>query len=155
MLVTELLSEARVAIRKPSEPPLDKRAALGLLASLLAQGTGAPPERIEQALLEREALQSTGIGEGVAIPHEKLPDIENQCAALIVVPRGLAFDAIDGQDVNLIFGVVGPRKALVEHLKVLAKVSKLLRQRSLRERLLASETPHAAFELLSTEERKP
>lgn len=155
MLVTELLSESRVAIRRAEEPPLDKRAALGLLASLLAAGTGAPRERIEQALLEREALQSTGIGEGVAIPHEKLADIEVQCAALIVVPRGLAFDAIDGQDVNLIFGVVGPRKALVEHLKVLAKVSKLLRQKALRERLLASPTPHDAYELLATEERKP
>lgn len=154
MLVTDLLSEDRVTVRNPREPKLDKRSAISLLSELLARGTGAPRERIEHALTEREALQSTGIGEGVAIPHEKLADIEAQCAALIIVPEGLPFDAIDGQNVNLIFGVVGPRKALVEHLKVLAKVSKLLRNKALRDRLLASPDGKAAYELISTEERR-
>lgn len=154
MLVTELLSEDRVTVRSPNEPALDKRGAIALLSTLLAQGTGVPRERIEQALTEREALQSTGIGEGVAIPHEKLSDIDAQCAALIIVPGGLPFDAIDGQNVNLIFGVVGPRKALVEHLKVLARVSKLLRNKALRERLLAAPNGKAAYDLLATEERR-
>ncbi len=154
MLVTELLSEDRVVVQPPGDSALDKRAAIALLSELLAKGTGASREQIETALTERETLQSTGIGEGVAIPHEKLPDIDTQCAALIIVPRGLAFDSIDGQDVNLIFGVVGPRKALVEHLKVLARVSKLLRNRALRERLLASETGAVAYELLAAEERR-
>lgn len=152
MLVTELLSVDRVAVRSGDAPKLDKKSALSLLAELLARGTGVARETIEAALTEREALQSTGIGEGVAIPHEKLAELETQCAALVIVPQGLPFDAIDGHDVNLIFGVVGPRKALVEHLKVLARVSKLLRNKPLREKLLASETPQVAYDLLAAEE---
>jgi len=152
MLVTELLSEDRVAVRSPEGPKLDKPGALSLLSELLARGTGVDKARIEAALTEREALQSTGIGEGVAIPHEKLTEIESQCAALLIVPAGLPFDAIDGHDVNLIFGVVGPRKALVEHLKVLARVSKLLRNRPLREKLLSAPTAKVAYDLLAAEE---
>jgi nitrogen PTS system EIIA component len=152
MLVTELLSEDRVAVRSLEDPKLDKAGALALLSELLSRGTGVDKQRIESALAEREALQSTGIGEGVAIPHEKLAEIESQCAALVIVPAGLPFDAIDGHDVNLIFGVVGPRKALVEHLKVLARVSKLLRNRPLREKLLNAPTAKVAYDLLAAEE---
>jgi PTS system nitrogen regulatory IIA component len=155
MLVTELLSVDRVAVRSPQDAKLDKRGVIALMSELLARGTGVDRGRIEAALTEREALQSTGIGEGVAIPHEKLAEINAQCAALIIVPQGLPFDAIDGQDVNLIFGVVGPRKALVEHLKVLARVSKLLRNRPLREKLLQADSPKLAYDLLAAEEARP
>jgi PTS system nitrogen regulatory IIA component len=155
MLVTELLSVDRVAVRSPQDAKLDKRGVIALMSELLAHGTGVDRGRIEAALTEREALQSTGIGEGVAIPHEKLAEINAQCAALIIVPQGLPFDAIDGQDVNLIFGVVGPRKALVEHLKVLARVSKLLRNRPLREKLLQADSPKLAYDLLAAEEARP
>lgn len=152
MLVTELLSQDRIAVRSPHDPKLDKPGALSLLSELLSRGTGVDKARVEAALTEREALQSTGIGEGVAIPHEKLAELETQCAALLIVPAGLPFDAIDNQDVNLIFGVIGPRKALVEHLKVLARVSKLLRSRPLREKLLSAPDPKVAYDLLAAEE---
>jgi len=155
MLVTELLSADRIQVRSPHDPKLNKRAALSLVAELLDKGTGVGTQVILDALLERESLQSTGIGEGVAIPHEKLETVQAQCAAFVIVPEGLAFDAIDGENVNLIFGVVGPRKALVEHLKVLARNSKLLRNRPLRERLLAAPSGASAYELLVAEESRP
>lgn len=106
------------------------------------------------ALLERESLQSTGIGEGVAIPHEKLETVQAQCAAFVIVPEGLAFDAIDGENVNPIFGVVGPRKALVEHQGARANLG-FLRNRPLRERLSAAPSGASAYELLVAEESRP
>ena len=76
MLVTELLSADRIQVRSPHDPKLNKRAALSLVAELLDKGTGVGTQVILDALLERESLQSTGIGEGVAIPHEKLETVQ-------------------------------------------------------------------------------
>jgi PTS system nitrogen regulatory IIA component len=164
MHLTDLLSADRVAIRhvQGDAKPLDKQGALTLLASLLGGGAGIGSSiatgaalakgEIEQVLLEREKLQSTGIGEGVAIPHGALAQLTSQVAALLIVPEGIDFAAIDDRKVNIIFAVVGPKRATGEHLKTLARVSRLLRNQSFRDRLVASDGPRAAYELIATEE---
>src|SRR5579862_718354 len=97
MRLKELLSEERVAIRHvDGTHPLDKPATLRLLAGMLARGAGAQESSVERVLTEREQLQSTGIGEGVAIPHGALPQLETQFASLLIVPEGVDFAAIDG-----------------------------------------------------------
>src|SRR5271154_7515467 len=127
MQLMQLLTAERVAIRhNDSATPLDKTGALHALAKLLALGTAMEPEQVERVLVEREQLQSTGIGEGVAIPHGALAQLETQCAALLIVPAGGEVQAIDGDRVTLLFAVIGPKRATGEHLKTLARVSRLL-----------------------------
>ena len=116
----------------------DKDKAIALLASMFGERDGVHTGEIERVLLEREALQSTGIGEGVAIPHGALPQLKEQVAALLIVPDGVEFQAIDDAKVSILFGVIGPKRATGEHLKTLARVSRLLRNKEFRARLLGA-----------------
>lgn len=153
MHLTDLLSPTRVLVRRSSGASrLDKRTAVHILSELLAGGAGLPVAAVERVLLEREALQSTGIGEGVAIPHGAMSELEGQCAAILVVPDGVPFESVDGHDVNILVAVIGPKRASGEHLKTLARVSRILRSREFRQRLLSSESGAQAFELLTAEE---
>ena len=153
MRLTELLSEERVAIRHvDGAHPLDKPETIRLLAQMLARGAGSDVTAVEHVLNERERLQSTGIGEGVAIPHGALPQLETQFASLLIVPEGVDFTAIDGLPVTLLFAVITPKRATGEHLKTLARVSRLLRNKAFRERLVAATSSKEAYDLISTEE---
>jgi len=167
MHLTELLSAERVALRSSDEGGrmLDKQGAIAVLASLLAgsavspaaESVSSPLDRDEVArvLLEREKLQSTGIGEGVAIPHGALTELSSQVAALLIIRDGIEFAAIDDRKVTILFAVIGPKRATGEHLKTLARVSRLLRNQSFRDRLVASESPKAAYDLIAAEEGEP
>ncbi|MFO0676354.1 MAG: PTS sugar transporter subunit IIA [Polyangiaceae bacterium] len=159
MRLTELLTKDRVAIRPQggaggsgTSGPFAKTDVLELVARLLATGAHAPESTVFQVLSEREALQSTGIGDGVAIPHGALGELGEQCVALVVVRGGVDFDSIDGNKVNLVFGVIGPKRATGEHLKTLARISRLLRNRSFREKLVLAQTSEEAFALIDNEE---
>jgi nitrogen PTS system EIIA component len=153
MRLSELLSEERVAVRHNGDGrPLDKIAAIHELAQMLAGGPRVDPAVVERVLTEREQLQSTGIGEGVAIPHGALPQLETQFAALLIVPEGLDFAAIDNLDVTILFAVITPKRATGEHLKTLARVSRLLRSKGFRDRLVAASGSKEAYSLIATEE---
>jgi PTS system nitrogen regulatory IIA component len=155
MQLTDLLTADRVAVhRLNAAAPNDftKAHALSLLSRLLASGTKLPADAIEHVLAEREHLQSTGIGEGVAIPHGALAQLETQCAALLIVPEGIDFQAIDGEKVTLLFAVIGPKRATGEHLKTLARVSRLLRNKAFRDRLSLAPDAATAYDLIATEE---
>jgi PTS system nitrogen regulatory IIA component len=153
MRLTELLSEERVAIRHhDGTHPLDKPATLKILAEMLARGAHADVAAVERVLTDREQLQSTGIGEGVAIPHGALPQLETQFAGLLIVPEGVDFAAIDGQPVNILFAVITPKRATGEHLKTLARVSRVLRNKAFRERLIAVPDAKEGYALISNEE---
>jgi PTS system nitrogen regulatory IIA component len=153
MRLTDLLTPERVAIRHNDEThPLDKGSVLHFLATTLASGTAVDENQVERVLSEREQLQSTGIGEGVAIPHGALPQLEMQHATLLIVPEGVDFAAIDGLAVNILFAVIGPKRATGEHLKTLARVSRLLRNKTFRDRLVNAPDSHAAYDLIAAEE---
>ena len=153
MRLTELLTEERVAVRHVDEShPLDKKQVLQILSHMLGIGARVDEALVERVLTEREQLQSTGIGEGVAIPHGALPQLETQYASLLVVPEGVDFVAIDGLKVNILFAVIGPKRATGEHLKTLARVSRLLRNKSFRDRLLSVSHPREAYVLIAEEE---
>lgn len=157
MRLTELLTPDRVGLEPSASsssggPTFDKAAAMSRLATLLTAGSGLERTQVERVLLEREGLQSTGIGEGVAIPHGALPMLETQVAALLVVPAGVDFQAIDDMKVTILFAVVSPKRATGEHLKTLARISRLLRHRAFRERLIASPDAQAAYTLIADEE---
>jgi PTS system nitrogen regulatory IIA component len=110
MLLSDLLTPERVDL-EVERSSLDKPRALTRLASMLASGSGALAADVERVLTEREDLQSTGIGDGVAIPHGAMPDLAQQYAALLVAPLGVEFAAIDGAPVSILFAVIGPKRA--------------------------------------------
>lgn len=152
MRLTDLLSPERVGIKRPNGEAFDKEKAIAMLARLLGERDGVSTADIERALLEREQLQSTGIGEGVAIPHGALPQLSEQVAALLIVPEGVDFQAIDDANVTILFGVITPKRATGEHLKTLARVSRLLRNKEFRARLVGSPDEEGVFELIRVEE---
>jgi PTS system nitrogen regulatory IIA component len=152
MRLTDLLSPDRVGIQRVNGSSFDKEKAIGLLAKLIGDRDGVSIADIERALLDREQLQSTGIGEGVAIPHGALPQLTEQVAALLIVPDGVEFQAIDDAKVSILFGVITPKRATGEHLKTLARVSKLLRNKDFRHRLIHCTDAPGVFDLIRTEE---
>jgi PTS system nitrogen regulatory IIA component len=153
MRLTDLLTADRVAIHHDDGgDSIRKPEAIGLLARLLAGGVRVDRREVERVLLEREQLQSTGIGEGVAIPHAALPQLDTQCASLLIVPEGVDFSAIDGLKVTILFAVIGPKRATGEHLKTLARVSRLLRSKAFRDKLITARDALAAYGLIQAEE---
>jgi nitrogen PTS system EIIA component len=150
--LTDILTEHRILVDSDGGFVHDKTDALRLLASLLAPAVGSDKLTIEQLLAERERLQSTGIGDGVAIPHTSVDTAPNQAAALLLCPRGVAFDAIDGESVNIIFGVIGPKRATGEHLRILARISRLLRDSDTRSQLLSSNDAAQAYQLIENQD---
>ncbi len=152
MRLCDILAVDRIVIDSTGALASTKDAILGSVADLLARALGVEPSLVEQPLREREALQSTGIGDGVAIPHTSLEAATSQLAALVLCPKGVEFDAIDGAKVHIVFGVVGPKKAASDHLKILAKVSRLLRSPETRRRLLESKTAEEAYALIEEHE---
>jgi PTS system nitrogen regulatory IIA component len=154
MRLTELLTPNRVGIDRQNGADLDKAKALARLAAMLASGASVTSGEVERVLVERESLQSTGIGEGVAIPHGALPQLDAQCAALLIVPDGVDFDAIDHTPVTILFAVIGPKRATGEHLKTLARVSRLLRNKGFRDQLVGALDASMAYDLIAREEGK-
>ncbi len=154
MGVSEILTPEHVSVAGPAEGAVtSKGEAIHRLATLLAQRqTHATATEIEHVLAERERLQSTGVGGGVAIPHGAIERLDRTLGAVLICPRPIAFEAIDGAPVGILFAVIGPRRATGEHLKTLARVSRLLRDDAFRARLLAAPTGHDAFALIAAEE---
>ena len=150
--LVDILAANRIVVDTDGSVVTDKAASLRILGELLAPAVASDNETVERLLTERERLQSTGIGDGVAIPHTSLETAPGQAAALLLCPRGVAFDAIDGENVTIILGVVGPRKATGEHLRILARISRLLRDEAARERLIAAASAEAAFQLIERQD---
>ena len=149
MTLAALLAPERARIVRGT---LGRAEALESLADLLARDGAVDAAEVTRALREREAVQSTGLGEGVAIPHAALSTLSEQRAALLIVPAGVDFDAVDGEKVRLFVAVVGPRTTSGEHLRTLARLSRLFRSRLLRERLVAAETSGEAYDALLEED---
>ncbi len=111
------------------------------LVELLQRADAIRPkdvEKIVQILLEREALGSTGIGQGVAIPHGKTNCVSKLVSAFGVSRRGVDFDSLDGEPVHLLFLLLAPEDSAGPHLKALARISRLLKDKHFRDSLLAA-----------------
>jgi PTS system nitrogen regulatory IIA component len=152
MLVSNVLSRDRVSVANEAEGPVrDKAGALQRLAQLLARGAHqVSPDTFLRVLAEREKLQSTVVGGGIAVPHGALDELDEQVGALLVCPQPIDFDAIDGEPVTILFGLVGPRGRPAEHLRVLARVSRLLRHEEFRDRLVHARRGADAYAIVAT-----
>lgn len=152
MRLCEILAEDRILVDSDGGAIQTKSDALRLMARMLAPAVDVEPAEVERLLADREKLQSTGIGDGVAIPHASADTAARQAAALLLCPRGVPFDAIDGENVTIIFGVLGPRRATGEHLRTLARISRLLRDESTRTKLKTSAGATEAFRFIEAHE---
>jgi nitrogen PTS system EIIA component len=110
--------------------------------------------RLVQILSDRESLGSTAIGEGIAIPHGKLPGVSNVLAAFGRSPQGIDFDSLDGKPTRLFFLLVAPEDSAGIHLKALARVSRLLKDKGFRDRLAAGGTREQLFAIVKEEDEK-
>jgi PTS system nitrogen regulatory IIA component len=104
---------------------------------------------IFDALQDRESLGPTGVGHGVALPHARIPDIENIRGIFVRLEKPVDFDSIDRQPVDLIFALLAPQEAGVDHLKALALVSRTLRNQTLCAKLRANSDPVALYAILT------
>jgi PTS system nitrogen regulatory IIA component len=126
-----------------------KKQALQELARRAAEITGEAERAIFEVLLERERLGTTGVGNGIAIPHGKLASLKRLYALFAKLETPIDFDAIDEQPVDLICLLLAPQTAGADHLKALAQVSRLLRDRGVCEKLRGASTPEAIYALLT------
>ncbi len=115
---------------------------------------GLKAEKVLRVLIEREKLGSTGIGEGVAIPHGKLHELEHLICCFGRSQKGIEFEAIDGKPVHLIFLLLAPENSAGTHLKALAKISKMLKDPSFRQQLLEAKSSDELYQFIKEEDDK-
>jgi nitrogen PTS system EIIA component len=126
-----------------------KKQALQELSARAARITGQQERVIFDTLLERERLGTTGVGNGIAIPHGRLPGLDRLYGLFARMERPVDFDSIDEMPVDLVFLLLAPESAGADHLKALARVSRLLRDKSICEKLRGAESGDALYALLT------
>ena len=141
MRLSELLNANAVTLRLKARA---KREALVEMTDLLEAAHGFHSQgEILDRVMRREAMMTTGIGYGVAIPHGKARSVDRMAAAVGVSPEGLEFESEDGQLVHLVVLFVSPENATTQHVRVLANISRLLKEESVRTNLREAKSPEA------------
>jgi PTS system nitrogen regulatory IIA component len=133
----------------PSLKVKNKKQALQELAQKAAALTGLDGRQIFDTLLQRERLGSTGVGRGIAIPHGRLPGLKSIVSVFARLDEPIDFEALDEEPVDLIFLLLAPEQAGGDHLKALARISRLLREPASIEKLRASENRAALYSVLT------
>jgi PTS system nitrogen regulatory IIA component len=150
--ITDFLSVKTVI---PALANHEKYAVVQELAEWVAVSyPGLERQRVLDVLLERERISTTAIGEGVAIPHGKLPGVERVLGVFARSPRGVDFASLDGGLTHLFFVLIAPENAAADHLKALARISRLLKDESFRRRLMAGQTSDELFAIIAQEDDK-
>jgi PTS system nitrogen regulatory IIA component len=126
-----------------------KKQLLQELSARAAQITGIPERKIYESLNERERLGSTGVGQGIAIPHSRLSEVKDIVGVFARLETPIDYDSVDKQPVDLVFMLLAPEGAGADHLKALARVSRLLRNRQACEKLRATTKPEALYAILT------
>jgi len=133
----------------------DKDGALVEMANALASTESSLDSgKLISVLRERENLQSTGMGEGVAIPHGRIAHLNQLMVSFARSRKGVDFDSIDGQPTNLFFVLVVPESSGGQHLKALARISRFLRDETFRESLLEAETCEEIVQVIEAEDAR-
>lgn len=127
----------------------NKKQLLQDLAERAGKLTGLPDRRIFDTLIERERLGTTGMGQGIAIPHGRIAGIAKIMGIFARLETPIEYEAVDGQPVDLVFLLLAPEGAGADHLKALARVSRLLRSQQTCEKLRAATKPEVLFALLT------
>ena len=140
MDIGDLLADGAVVLRSGAS---SKRQALHVVADVAAEALGMPADKVLEALLEREALGSTGLGAGVAVPHARLEGVDRVTAVFVRLDTPVAYGSVDDRPVDLLFALFAPPRAGADHLRALAAVSRALRSSEMREQLRQARTADA------------
>jgi PTS system nitrogen regulatory IIA component len=150
MNIGDLLDRGAIS---PRVTAAGKRQALAVIAELAARNMGLKCGDVLDALLEREAAGSTGVGYGVAVPHARVAGLTRLRGVFVRLEQPVEFQAVDDRPVDLLFALFAPPEAGAEHLRALARVSRILRQADLREHLRQASGADAIYALLVREAR--
>jgi PTS system nitrogen regulatory IIA component len=151
MILSDLLSPESVVA---SLKVVGKKQALQEIAAATARVSGLGERELFETLLQRERLGSTGIGEGIAIPHGRSAHASRLHGLFARLEKPIDFEALDGQPVDIIFALIAPEGAGADHLKALARVARILRDPGVLERIRAATDPAAIFSVLTAGEAK-
>lgn len=150
MKIVDFLSQEAVSVELAAQT---KEEAIKELVQLLHKSKKIKEiNQIVKILMEREELGSTGIGQGIAIPHGKSDTIRTIVAAFGISKKGINFDALDGESVNLIFLLVAPHDSAGAHLKALAKISRLLKDKFFRQALREAKDAKEVMKIIKEED---
>jgi nitrogen PTS system EIIA component len=146
MEISDLLAPEAVSASLNAQ---SKKQLLQEMAERAAQITGLPERRIFETLIERERLGSTGMGQGIAIPHGRIAGLPKIVGLFARLETPIAYEAVDDQPVDLVFLLLAPEDAGADHLKALARVSRLLRNKQTCEKLRAASKREVLYSLLT------
>lgn len=152
MKITDFLSAASII---PDLRANEKNAVLKEMAQrITARDPSLDAETVFQVLLRREKISSTAIGEGVAIPHGKLSGVQRVCGVFARSLQGVDFSSLDGEPTHLFFVLIAPENSAADHLKALARISRLLKEPPFRARLMEGQSSEEIFEVIKDEDQK-
>lgn len=139
----------------PALESRDKTAAIEEMAAWLAsRHPELEKQKVLDVLRERERISTTAIGEGVAIPHGKLAGVDRVLGVFARSPEGVDFQSLDGEKTYLFFALIAPENAAADHLKALARISRLLRDEGFRRRLMAGKSAQELYSMIAEEDEK-
>ncbi len=152
MKITDFLTVQTII---PALSSREKNSALEEMANwLVSYHRHLNKQTVLTVLLEREKISTTAIGEGVAIPHGKLPGVERVLGVFARSPQGVDFASLDGGPTHLFFVLIAPENAAADHLKALARISRLLKDEAFRRRLMEGQTSQELFNIIAEEDEK-
>jgi PTS system nitrogen regulatory IIA component len=132
----------------------DKKGVLEELVAPVARIAGVNPEHLVRVLMERERLGSTGIGGGIGIPHGKLKDLESLVLGFGLSRKGVDFESIDGLPAHIFFLLITPENSTGLHLKLLARISRILKNDTFKKKLLEANGSDEIYSIIKEEEEE-
>ena len=132
----------------------DKKSVIDELVAPVAVLAGASQEGLVKVLMERENLGSTGIGGGIGIPHGKLKDIESLVLGFGLSRQGVDFESMDGRPTHIFFLLLTPENSAGVHLKLLARISRLLKNDAFKDQLMRAESPDDILDAIRAEDEE-
>jgi PTS system nitrogen regulatory IIA component len=151
MRILDTLKETAII---PELSATDKKGVLEELTGPVAEESGVDQEQMVRVLLERERLGSTGIGEGIAIPHGKLKSLDTLLVGFGRSLKGVDFEAIDGKPAHLFFLLMAPENSSGTHLRMLARISRLLKDGTFRQRLMTAADRRGLYTVIADEDHE-
>ncbi|MBI5143849.1 MAG: PTS sugar transporter subunit IIA [Candidatus Omnitrophica bacterium] len=152
MKIMEFLDKKAITVNLKSA---DKEGVIKELADLLVKaGDIKNKDELVRVLLARESLGSTGIGQGIGIPHAKSPNVKNVVAAFGLSQRGVNFDSLDGEPAYIFFLLIAPEESAGPHLKALARISRMLKDKYFREQLKKARDEKEVLRIIQEEDAK-
>ena len=152
MTTGDLLDRSAISLRVSAA---NKKKVLAVIAEIAARNFHLDAGHVLDALSEREAAGSTGVGYGVAVPHARIAGLDRLRGVFVRLEQPIEFEALDDKPVDLLFALFAPKNAGAEHLRALARVSRIMRQSELREQLRKARTADAVHALLVQDAARP